>query len=58
MYYSNKCQLVCTYEQSVGGKRAVWYASPALLKPVNSDGYDEMRDETEIYVRIMDSVYY
>ena len=57
MYYSNKWQLFCIREQLAGGKRGSM-VSESLLKRVNSDGYDAMGDEMEIYVRIMDSVHY
>ena len=57
MYYSNKCQLLCRREQVAGGKRGSM-VSESLLKPVNNDCYDGTGDETEIYMRIMDSVHY
>ena len=44
MYYSNKCQLFCTHEQSVGGKRGGMVCK-SLLKPVNNDCYDATRDQ-------------
>ena len=40
MYYSNKCQLFCTCEQLVGGKKG-GMVRKLLLKPVNNDSYDE-----------------
>ena len=57
IYISNKCQLFYTCEHSAGDKRGgkVW---ESLLKPVNKDGYDATGDKIEIYVRIMDSIYY
>ena len=57
IYYSNKCQLFCTREHSVGGKRGGKVCEPSL-KSVNKDGYDATGDKTEIYVRIMVSVHY
>ena len=56
MYYSNKCQLFYTHEQSAGGKRGGMVCE-SLLKPLNNDGYDAT-DEIEIYVRIINSVHY
>ena len=57
MYYSNKCQLFYTREQSAGGKRG-GIVCESLLKSVNNDDYDVTGGEIEIYVRIMDSVHY
>ena len=47
MYYSNKCQLFCTYEQLAGDKRGSMVCE-SLLKPVNNDGYDKMQDKMKI----------
>ena len=45
MHYSDKYQLFCTREQSVGSKETVWYVCQSfILKPVNSDGYDAVSD--------------
>ena len=57
MHYSNKYQLFCTREHSAYGKRGNMIYG-LLLKPVNNDGYDEIRNVIEIYMRIMDSVHY
>ena len=51
MYYSNKCQLFCTREQSAGGKRGSMVCEWLICKQWWA------RDEIEIYVRIMDSVH-
>ena len=39
MYYSNKCQLFCTREQSAGGKRDGMVCE-LILKPINNDGLE------------------
>ena len=51
MYYSNKCQLFCTCEQSAGGKRGGMVCEWLTCKQLWA------RDEIEIYVRIMDRVH-
>ena len=43
MYYPNKCKLFCTCEQSTGGKGGGMVCE-LLLKLVNNNGYNEMRD--------------
>ena len=58
MYYSNKCQLFYTCEQSEAGNKTGSIVCKSLLKPVNNDGSDGTGDEIEIYMRIMDSVHY
>ena len=52
MYYSNKCQLLCTHERSAGGKG--WDGMRVVTKTCKQWW---ARDEIEIYVRIMDSVH-
>ena len=50
MYYSNKCQSFCTREQSAGGKRGGMVCEWLTCKQ------RWVRDEIEIYMRIMDRV--
>ena len=42
-----KCQLFCTREHSMYGKRG-GKACESLLEPVNKDGYDAMEDKIKI----------
>ena len=58
MYYSNKRQLFCTREQSAGHKRGGGMICELVLKPINNDEYDEMRNKIETDMRVMDSIHY
>ena len=53
MYYSNKCQLFCTCEQSAGGKR---YGKQVITETCKQcDDYDATGGEIDFYGKIMNT---